>query len=421
MNILVIGEGAREHSICWAIKKSENCKKLFCIPGNAGISEIANCHFIDLKNKKKLLDFCRKHKIDLVIIGPEKLLADGLSDYLISKNINVFGPGKKAAKLETSKIFAKKFLKKNNIKTAKFRAFRSIELAKKSLLTVSYPIVLKADGLASGKGVLICKNKMEAQNGLNLLMKKKKFGDAGKQVIIEEHLNGFEISYFVFFDKKSFLKLGYALDHKRAYDNDKGPNTGGMGCFTPTHKITKNIDKQITEEIVKPTFLGLKNQKIVYRGILFFGLMITSDGPQVIEYNVRFGDPECQVLMRNLRTDLLKVISFNLQDKLSKIKIRNDKKSTICVVLASKGYPNDFQKGLIIKNIDIAQALDDVEIFHAGTLKVKDKIFSAGGRVLSITSKAKDIKSARKLAYKALKVIGWNMGFFRKDIGIKNI
>tara|TARA_X000001036_G_C20677858_1_gene804830 strand:- start:272 stop:1537 length:1266 start_codon:yes stop_codon:yes gene_type:complete len=421
LNILVIGEGAREHSICWAIKKSKNCKKLFCIPGNAGISEIAICHCIDLKNKRTLLSFCRKQKINLVIIGPENLLEDGLSDYLTSKNINVFGPSKNAAKLETSKIFAKKFLKKNNIKTAKFKAFRSIELAQKSLQTVSYPVVLKADGLASGKGVLICKNKLEAENGLTLLMKKRKFGDAGKQVIIEEYLEGFEISYFVFFDKNSFLKLGYALDHKRAFDNDKGPNTGGMGCFTPTYKITKKIEMQITEKIVKPTFVGLKNQKILYRGILFFGLMINKHGPHVIEYNVRFGDPECQVLMRNLRTDLLKVILFNLKDKLSKVKIHNDKKSTVCVVLASKGYPDSFKKGLIIKNLDKAQALDGIEIFHAGTSTINHKIVSAGGRVLSVTSKAKDIKSARKIAYKALKIIGWDMGFFRKDIGIKNI
>ncbi len=421
MNILVIGEGAREHSICWAIKKSENCAKLFCIPGNAGISEIATCHFIDLKNKKKLLNFCVEKKISLVIIGPEKFLEEGLSDYLTSKNINVFGPSKKAAKLETSKIFAKKFLKKNNIKTARFKKFRSLELAKKFLISVSYPIVLKADGLASGKGVIICNSEREAKNGLSLLMEKKKFGDAGKQVIIEEYLQGFEISYFAFFDKNSFLKLGYALDHKRAFDNDKGPNTGGMGCFTPTDKISKKIDKQIIDEIVKPTFKGLKNQKIIYRGILFFGLMITKSGPYVIEYNARFGDPECQVLLRNLKTDLLKVILHNIEDKLSKIKIKNEKNSTICVVLASKGYPNTYKKGVMIKNIDKAQELNGIEIFHAGTSILENKIISSGGRVLSITSKAENIKKAREIAYKALKIIGWNEGFYRKDIGIKNI
>ena len=406
MNILVIGEGAREHSICWAIKKSENCGKLFCVPGNAGISKIAACYFIDLKNKKKLLNFCVEKNISLVIIGPEKFLEQGLSDYLASKNINVFGPSKKAAKLETSKIFAKKFLKRNNIKTARFKEFRSLELAKKFLLSVSYPIVIKADGLASGKGVIICNNQSEAENGLTLLMKKKKFGDAGRQVIIEEHLQGFEISYFVFFDKNSFLKLGYALDHKRAFDNDKGPNTGGMGCITPTHKISKKIDKQIIDEIVKPTFEGLKNQKILYRGILFFGLMITKNGPYVIEYNARFGDPECQVLLRNLKTDFLKVILYNLQDNLSKLKIKNEKHASICVVLASKGYPNNYKKGVMIKNLDKAQELNGIEIFHAGTSILNNKIISSGGRVLSVTSKAENIKKAREIAYKALKIIG---------------
>ena len=420
MNILVLGSGAREHSICWALKKSKDCELLYCIPGNAGISEVAVCDNIDLNKKRELLKFCLKKEITLVIIGPEQYLEDGLSDYLKSKGIPVFGPSKKASKLETSKSFAKRFLTRNKINTAKYKEFSSFRIAQKYILSIKYPIVIKADGLAGGKGVLICKDKIEAENALKLIMKKKKFGTSGNKIIIEEFLSGFEVSYFAFFDKFNFIKLGYALDHKRVFDNDKGPNTGGMGCFSPSKKITKKIENEIYRKILLPTAHGLKKDKLVYRGILFFGLMITKNGPFVIEYNVRFGDPECQVLLRNLRTDFLKIVKSNVDDNLANIKIRNDNKFVICVVLASKGYPDEFKKFKVLSNITKAQSLEGVEIFHAGTTFKNGKLVSSGGRVLSITSTGDTIKSARKLAYEALRLISWEWGHFRNDIGLKN-
>ncbi len=421
MNILVLGSGGREHSICWALRKSKNCKLLYCIPGNAGISQIAKCENINLHRRNDLVEFCKKKKIKLVIIGPEQYLENGLSDYLSSKNIRVFGPSKKASRLESSKSFAKKFLRKNKINTAEYQEFESYESAKKYVSSIKYPIVIKADGLAAGKGVIICKDKKQANAALDLIMRKKEFGIAGKKIIIEEFLSGFEISYFAFFDKNGFSKLGYALDHKRAFNNDKGPNTGGMGCFFPTKKVSKKIEKEIEEKILIPTSTGLKKERMVYRGVLFFGLMITKKGPFVIEYNVRFGDPECQILIRSLQTDFLKIIDHNLKDNLSNIRIKNLSQSFVCIVLASKGYPGKFKKNKIIKNISKAQSLKGVEIFHAGTSFRNNEIVSSGGRVLSITAQAKSVNLARKLAYKAIRIIGWVDGFYREDIGLKNL
>ena len=421
MNILVLGGGGREHAICWAVRKSRKCRSLFCIPGNAGISEIAVCKNLDLNEKNELIKFCKKQEIDLVIIGPEQFLEDGLSDYIRSKGIPVFGPSKKASKLESSKSFAKRFLIKNKINTAKYKEFKSFNSAVHYVSVTKYPIVIKADGLAAGKGVIICRKNREAINGLDEIIKKKKFGSAGKKVIIEEYLSGFEVSYFAFFDKNGFAKLGYALDHKRAFNNDEGPNTGGMGCFSPTRKMTKKIQNQIEKKILIPTSLGLKKDKLVYRGILFFGLMITSQGPFVIEYNVRFGDPECQTLLRNLQTDILKIIDYNLKDRLSDLTIRNKKQSVVCVVVASKGYPGNYKKNKVISNLSKAQSIKGVEIFHAGTALKKEKVISSGGRVLAVTAQGNSIAHARKIAYKAVEAIGWKEGFFRNDIGQKNV
>ncbi len=420
MNILVIGSGAREHSICWSLKKSSNCKKIFCIPGNGGISDIADCPNLEIKNKKKILDFCKKNKIKFVIIGPENFLADGLSDYLIRNKIKTFGPSKKASQLETSKSFAKLFLKNNNIPTAEYSYFNSISEAKKFLKKSIFPIVVKANGLASGKGVIICKNLKEANQAIDTIMKEKKFGESGNEIIIEEFLDGFEISYFVFVDKDSFLPLGYALDHKKAFNNDTGPNTGGMGCFTPSKKVNKKLEKKILDKVINKTISGLRKEKIDYRGILFFGLMINKNEPSVIEYNVRFGDPECQTLLRTLESDLLEILLATSSNQLSSIKIKKNYDSVICVVLAANGYPGSYKKNKLIENIEKAEKIEGIEIFHAGTKKLSNKIFSEGGRVLSITSKAKSLDIAREKAYNALRIINWKDGFFREDIGIKN-
>ena len=420
MNILVLGSGAREHSICWAVKKSKTCDKLFCSPGNAGIQKIAECKFLDLKKKIKILNFCEKKSIDLVIIGPEEYLADGVSDYLQNKGIKTFGPVKKAAKLETSKSFAKSFLFKNKILTPKYRKFTVVNKALNYLNSIIFPIVIKADGLAAGKGVIICKSLNEAEQTIKLMMEKKKFGDAGKKIIIEEFIDGFEISYFSFFDKKTFLPLGYALDHKRAFDNDLGPNTGGMGCFTPSKKVSKNLEKKIIKNIIEKTFLGFKKESFTYRGILFFGLIIKNNEPYVIEYNVRFGDPECQTLLRKLNTDFLEIITSITKDELGKIKITNSRKSVVCVVLASKGYPESYKKEILIPNLKKIKDDEKTIIFHAGTKTLSSNFFSNGGRVLSVTSTGKNIEEARKSAYKVLKKLNWKDGFYRKDIGLKN-
>jgi len=420
LNILVLGSGAREHSICWAVKKSKACEKLFCSPGNAGIEKIAACKFINLKKKVQILNFCKKNSIDLVVVGPEEYLADGVSDYLQNKGIKTFGPVKKAAKLETSKSFAKSFLLKNKILTPKYCEFTELNKALDYLKTINFPIVIKADGLAAGKGVVICKNFNEAEQTIKLMMEKKKFGNAGRKIIIEEFIDGFEISYFCFFDKKNFLPFGYALDHKRAFDKDLGPNTGGMGCFTPSKKVTKNLEKKIIKNIIEKTFLGLKKENFTYRGILFFGLMIKNNEPYVIEYNVRFGDPECQTLLRKLNTDFLKILASTTKDELGKIKITNSEKSVVCVVLASKGYPESYKNEIPIPNLKKIKDDNRTIIFHAGTKNLSTNFVSNGGRVLSVTSIGKNIEEARKSAYKVLKKLNWKDGFYRKDIGFKN-
>ncbi len=420
MNILVIGGGGREHSIVWALERSKESGKIYCSPGNAGISKIAICTKINLNDKEDIFNFCLSKKIELVIIGPEEYLEKGVSDYLNKREIKVFGPSKKASRLESSKVFSKKFLKKYKIPTSNSKSFTNYENASNYLKSVEYPIVIKADGLASGKGVFISKNFLEAKNALKELMIKKKLGDSGKKILIEDFLEGFEISYFVFIDQKNYLPLGYALDHKKAYDNDQGPNTGGMGCFLPSKQVSNKLIKKIESKIVIPTVNGIRNENFIYRGVLFIGLMITEQGPSVIEYNVRFGDPECQTLLRNLDTDFLEIISSCVNDKLSQVSIKKNNKSVICVVLASKGYPGRYKKNSILKNLNSAEEIDNVIIFHAGTNLKNNKILSSGGRVLSVTSTGKDIKDAREKVYKAIKEIKWKEGFFRKDIGIKN-
>lgn len=420
MNVLVIGSGGREHSLCWKIAQSQKCQELYCIPGNGGISKIANCINLDPSIKSEIYSFCLRKKIDLVIVGPEAYLEQGLSDYLTKKKINVFGPSKKAAKLETSKLFSKKFLKRYKIPTANFKAFNDFKSAKLFIDKNSLPFVIKVDGLASGKGVFICKTKKEAVSVANDILINKKFNNAGKKILIEEYLEGFELSYFIFFDKNNFSIIGYALDHKRIKDGDIGPNTGGMGAFAPSKKITRDLDKLIQETIIQPTSEGLKKENLIYRGVLFVGLMITKDGPKVIEYNVRFGDPECQVLMRQYKSDFLQDTYAVSRDSLNKKKIEMDNDYCVCVVLVSKGYPGRFIKNLEIKNLNLLKKKKDVEIFHSGTRIENNKFYSNGGRVLSITAKNGNSNLARKKVYDILDKINWKDGFYRKDIGSKN-
>ena len=421
MNILVLGSGGREHSICWSISKSKNCKEIYCIPGNSGIAEIAKCVEINLKKKKLVYRFCLEKQIDLVVIGPENLLEQGMTDYLSHKGISVFGPNRRASKLETSKTFSKKFMKKHNIPTANYKSFDTLVKSKKYIENISLPIVIKVDGLASGKGVIICKTKKKANNELKEIFINKKFGEAGKKILIEEFLHGFELSYFTFVDKNSFLNLGYALDHKRKYDDDKGPNTGGMGAFSPSPKISKLLLETINTNIIKPTIIGIKKDNLNYNGILFFGIMQTNNGPKVVEYNSRFGDPECQTILRRFDGDLLKILYATAKDNLSSCKVKLSSDYSVCIVLASKGYPKKFKKKMIIKNLEKITNTKGIHVFHSATTKIKDNYYSNGGRVLSITSRHSSIQNARKNAYNLIKKINWQNGFYRKDIGLKNI
>ena len=421
MNILVIGGGAREHAICYAIHQSSKLSKLYAIPGNYGISQLAECHIVDTNDFDELFSFAIKKAIDLIIVGPEVPLVNGIVDFFTSRKIKIFGPDQFAAQLEGSKSFMKDLCNEHRIPTAQYEKFQNSDDAIKYLETQSYPIVIKADGLAAGKGVVICENKNHAQESLKEFMINKKLGESGKRVLIEEFLDGFEISFFTFVDNNTYLPLGYALDHKRAFENDEGPNTGGMGCFYPSKKITNSVLKHIEAEIIKPTIKGIRNEDFIYRGILFIGLMITASGPKVIEYNVRFGDPECQTLLRNLDTDLINIITSCLDDKLSEVTIKKKDRTSVCVVVASNGYPKKFEKNFIIKNIKEAEQVEDVVIFHAGTKLLDNKILSSGGRVLSITAVGSSINDARKKVYLATAKLNWKHGFYRTDIGIKNL
>lgn len=421
MNILVLGSGGREHALCWAIKKSKLCNNIYCIPGNSGIQDDVKCFDIDPRNKEKILRFCQNRKIDLVVIGPEDLLEIGISDFLISKKILVFGPSKKGAKLETSKSFAKKFLERNNIPTSSFKEFSKLQESQKYIDISHPPYVIKVDGLASGKGVYICNTKQLALASLQKIFIEKKFGSSGKKIVIEEFLEGFEMSFFTFIDSKSSLNLGYALDHKRLLDSDKGPNTGGMGAFSPSKIVSKTLLHEIQEKIINPTIKGIKNEKLNFRGVLFFGIMVTKTGPKVIEYNVRFGDPECQSILFRIESDLLDILISTAKDTLNKSKIIMSNDFSICVVLSSKGYPESFKKNQKIENLHKVKNKINLKVFHAATTKKNGEYFSNGGRVLSVTSKHKNYNTAIKNAYECLREIDWKLGYYRKDIGKKNI
>ena len=421
MNILVLGSGAREHAICWAIKKSPKCKNIFCIPGNSGISKVAKCFDFNPQEKNTIYKFCKKNKIDLVVVGPENLLEIGISDYLKKKFIPVFGPEKKASRLETSKLYAKKFLKRNNIPTGDYSEFSKIKESVKYISDRKPPYVIKVDGLASGKGVMICEDIDSAKKVLEDIFLKKKFGEAGKKIVIEEFLEGFEMSFFTFLDGSGSLDLGYALDHKKLFNDDRGPNTGGMGAFAPSKIVSKELLKKIKHQIILPTINSIKKEKIVYRGIIFFGLIITKNGPKVIEYNARFGDPECQTLLQRLDSDLLEILNATANDKVKNCRIKLSQDYSICVVLSSKGYPGKFGINKLIPNLEKVKDTKNINIFHAATTKKNEKYFSNGGRVLSITSRHKNYKKARENAYNYLKKINWKYGHYRDDIGEKNI
>ena len=419
MNIGLIGSGGREHALCRKLYESRLTNKIFCFPGNAGTQKIAVNISVDISNFKKILKLIRINKIDLVVVGPEEPLVNGIVNFLNKNKVKVFGPNKFAAKLEGSKAFMKNICKINNIPTANFKICRKknqvINFIKKS----QFPIVVKADGLAAGKGVTICENKKKALKITDEIFKGK-FKSSSK-VVLEEFLSGEEASYFLIVDKNNFKSFGTAQDHKRVKENDKGPNTGGMGAYSPAPIINKSMEKKIIEKIVKPTLAALKKAKNPYSGFLYVGLMIKKNEPYLIEYNVRMGDPECQVILPRLKTDLVKIISNVLKNKIKKTKIEWSKKKSMTIVLCSKGYPGSYKKNIIIKNIDKINLKKNEFIYHAGTKLINDCTFSNGGRVLNISSMGNNFKSVRKKIIKIIKKIDWKHGFFRKDIGRKVI
>jgi phosphoribosylamine---glycine ligase len=417
MNLAVIGSGGREHAICYKLKQSSKLRRLICIPGNAGTQKIAENIQVDISNFKDIYQIIKKKKIDIVIVGPEQPLVDGLVDYLNKKNVRVFGPDKFSSQLEGSKAFMKKVCKQNNIPTAKFGVFKDFDNAYSFIKKNGAPIVVKADGLAAGKGVSICTSIKEAVKNTKEILNGK-FKSSNK-VVLEEFLEGEELSYFIIADNNSYHFFGSAQDHKRVGERDVGPNTGGMGAYSPSPLLTKKIEKKIKKKIIEPTLKAMKNSGHPYRGFLYAGLMIKKDEPYLIEYNIRMGDPECQVLMMRLDSDLLDIVDLTTKNKLNNIKIKWSSKSSITIVLCAKGYPTKYIKNSEIKNLSNIVIDKNNQIFHAGTYKKENKIFSNGGRVLNITAMSKNLLEARKKSLSTIKRINWSDGFCRKDIGWK--
>jgi phosphoribosylamine--glycine ligase len=419
MRVLVVGQGGREHSLCIKIAKSPLCEKLFCAPGNAGISEVADCISISSENTAGLLDFCKQSAIDFVVIGPENPLVAGLADLLESNGISVFGPSKMAARLEGSKGFTKEFCVAHNIPTAAFKRFTDAAEARSYIRSQGTPIVIKADGLAAGKGVTVAQSYEDALAAVEAALIGNKFGEAGREIVIEECLTGKEFSYFAFLDGSSVLPLATAQDYKRVGDGDKGPNTGGMGACSPAMGLPENIEQEIMKTVILPTVEGMKKIGSPYKGILYAGMMLTENGPKLIEYNVRFGDPECQALLIRMNNDLLPVLIATREGKLADVELSWNQDSSICVVLAAEGYPGTPKKGSIISGLAEAAAGDpDVQILHAATKFHGNNIIADGGRVLNIVAHAPTIDQARAKAYAVIDKIHWPEGFCRRDIGV---
>ena len=417
MKVLVLGSGAREHAMCWSLANSPLISKLICAPGNPGIAEEAQCINININNNDEIISLALKEKVDLVIPGPEIPLVNGIIDELHKVNIRAFGPSKEASKLEGSKKFTKNICKLANIPTAESEVFTNRDEAIKYIKKNKLPIVIKADGLAAGKGVVIAQNEEEAitaiDNSFNGF-----FGEAGKTILIEEYLEGVEASFFALCDGLTAIPLANAQDHKRVGDGDTGPNTGGMGAFSPTPNLTESINNNIIDDIIIPTLIEMDKRGSPFQGILYAGLMLTKDGPKLIEYNVRFGDPECQVILTRIKSNLFEAILAAVDHTLEKFHLRFYDEVALTIVMASNGYPGKYKTHSIIRGIADANNIKGIKVFHAGTTLDSEKnIVSNGGRVLSVTANAKNIEEARVLAYKAIEYIKWDDGFYRKDIG----
>lgn len=418
MKVLVVGGGGREHTLVWKIAQSPRVSKIYCAPGNGGISSVAECVNIKATDLNGIVEFAKEKKIDLTVVGPDDPLAMGLVDMLETAGIKTFGPSKKAAELEASKVFSKNLMRKYNIPTAGYEVFENPVEAKRYLERSQYPIVVKAEGLALGKGVIIAQDFGQAAKAIDDIMVDRVFGDAGNRVVIEEFMQGPEVSILAFTDGKTVVPMVSSQDHKRVFDHDKGPNTGGMGTFTPSRIYTQELAEQCMEIIYLPTIRAMESEGRKFKGVLYFGLMITKDGPKVLEYNARFGDPETQVVIPRLKTDIIDIFEAVIEERLDKTNIEWHPGGAACVVMASGGYPGKYETGCEISGIDEAEKLGCM-VFHAGT-KIEDgKLVTDGGRVLGVTALGKDLDEAIKKAYEGVEKVKFKDAHYRKDIGIK--
>ncbi len=419
MKVLVVGSGGREHALVWKISQSEGVDKVYCAPGNGGISLQAECIPVGPDDINGIKDFALKEGIDLTVVGPELPLTLGIVDAFEEAGLKIFGPGRKAAEIEGSKVFAKELMRRYSIPTADYRVFDGPEKARAFLERASYPTVVKADGLAGGKGAIICRTREEAFRAIEDIMEKRVFGEAGSKVVVEEFLEGEEASFIVATDGERIVAFPSSQDHKALYDGDKGPNTGGMGAYSPAPVVTRDLEEEIMERIIKPTVKAMDREGRPYRGFLYAGLMITGDGPKVLEFNCRLGDPEAQPLLMRMKSDILPLLEAGLSGEMGRINPSWDERASVCVVMASRGYPGSYEKGKEIKGLEEAQRLKDVVIFHSGTERRDSRFYTAGGRVLGVTSLGRTIKEAIENAYGAVSHIRWEGVYYRKDIGAK--
>ena len=414
MKILVVGGGGREHAICWKLSKEANVDKIYCAPGNAGISNVAQCIDIQDSDIENLLNFAKENQIDLTIVGPEIPLVAGIVDKFEKEGLKIFGPNKKCAQLEGSKSFSKDFMIRHNLPTAKYKEYTDLDEAISEIDSFGYPVVIKADGLAAGKGVVISENREDAITTLKEMMSDKKFGNAGDKIVVEEFLTGIETSILAFVDNDTIVPMVSSKDHKKVFEGETGLNTGGMGTFSPSEIYTDELAKEVQEKILDKTLEGFKKDNLNYKGILFVGLMITEDGPKILEYNVRFGDPETQSVLFRLDTDLNKIISEILNNNLKNIEINYSKEESICVMLTSGGYPENYEKGKVISGLENLDS--DIVVFHSGTKFDNENIVTNGGRVIGITAKGKSVKEAGEKVYENIKKINFEKMHYRKDI-----
>lgn len=419
MKVLVVGGGGREHALVWKIAQSPGVSKVFCAPGNAGIAQQATLVAINANDLNGLLDFALKEKIDLTVVGPEEPLTRGIVDLFEAKGLSIFGANQKAAELEGSKAFAKRMMKTYHIPTASYEVFEDRQQAIQYVREQGAPIVVKADGLAAGKGVILCKTVEDALEAIDQMMVKKIFGEAGRRVVIEEYLVGEEASYIALTDGKAILPLASSQDHKAVYDGDEGPNTGGMGAYSPAPLVTEEVNQRIVEKILRPVIQGMAEEGRPYKGVIYAGLMIHNGQPKVLEFNARFGDPETQPVLMRMKGDIVPFLLACIEGTLAQCKMEWDDRASVCVVMASKGYPGNYEKGKIIKGLDEVSRLEDIFVFHAGTALKDGHTITSGGRVLGVTGLGENIPRAIEKTYQAVQKISWEGVHYRKDIGKK--